>query len=213
MAIHRDGQLLEAVEEKGAFAHAASLSPMIHALLTKHALRPEAIAISGGPGSYTGLRIGTSTAKGLCFGYNVPLIALNTLEVMADDFMASTQIGPNEVVLSMVDARRNEVYLAGFHPDLSNAFSQQAMVLSPEVLPEMTGYDAVHIIGSGALKASEILPLPSMRFYPEAGTPTAGKMGRLAEMYFNQKRFADLAYYEPNYVKDFYFTTPRNKAL
>ena len=159
----------------------------------------EAVAVTIGPGSYTGLRVGLSAAKGLCFALNIPLIAINTLEVMA---FASKEEGSAEMFCPMIDARRMEVFTAVYDHDLKEIIAPCAMILNGTNFDQLLADNKVVFSGNGHLKLKAVLSHPNARF-SEVDT-SAENMAQLAAQYYGEKRFADLAYTEPFYVKEFY---------
>ncbi|MBR5063424.1 MAG: tRNA (adenosine(37)-N6)-threonylcarbamoyltransferase complex dimerization subunit type 1 TsaB [Bacteroidales bacterium] len=192
----------------------------------------DAVCVSKGPGSYTGLRVGVSTAKGLCFGAGIPLLSVGTLDVLVagakeisplaslgrDD---SSVISSNSVILSeaknlkyiipMIDARRMEVYTAVFSPEGKPLTEVEAKVIGPDSFAGELAEGPVLFIGDGALKCREVLTSPNA-FFQEAD-PLASAMAPLAEAAWQEKRFEDLAYFEPFYLKDFIATVSRKKLF
>ena len=156
----------------------------------------DAIAVGKGPGSYTGLRIGVSAAKGFCFALNLPLIAMNSLEILAN-------VGESnfDLIIPMTDARRKEVYTAVFNENLNEITETHAKILDENSFKEISD-KKILFVGDGAEKSSEILNLPNATFQPEI-LPSAKFMCDLAEQKFKQKTFEDVAYFEPFYLKDF----------
>jgi len=167
----------------------------------------DAIAISKGPGSYTGLRIGVAAAKGLCFALDLPLIAIQTLELLVAPFFGNSEYA---FFIPMLDARRMEVYTAVF--DASKNWIQQtnALVLSEHSFYELVGQSPCLVIGNGASKFQAIHPKINARFTEKVHYPSAKEMTQLAWIQFECKNFEDLATFEPYYLKDFQ-TTPSKK--
>ena len=169
----------------------------------------DAVAISKGPGSYTGLRIGVAAAKGLCFALDLPLIGIHTLELMVQPF-----IGKPEYVffIPMLDARRMEVYTAVF--DNSKTWIQEtnALVLEAQSFYDLIGDSPCLVFGNGASKFKTLQPKINAHFTETVSYPSAEDMSRLAWLEFQKKIFEDLATFEPFYLKDFQTTTP-NKEL
>ena len=156
----------------------------------------DAIAVSKGPGSYTGLRIGVSAAKGLCFSLNIPLISIPTLQLLAKKLE-----GENDLVIPMLDARRMEVYSAVF-----DSAGKQLRETRAEVLEETSFEDylekKVHFIGNGVAKFEEICKSPNAVFH-KMEFPSAKEMAQIAEMKYKKSDIEDVAYFEPYYLKDF----------
>lgn len=169
-----------------------------------------AVAVSQGPGSYTGLRIGVSTAKGLCFALNIPLIAVDTLQIMAVEI---NRINFNGALLCpMIDARRMEVYAS-----LLNSENEVVSKPSPYIIDETSfakelNEREVWFFGNGATKCKAVLGShPNARFIDEVH-PTARAMGALAFPAYKGAAFADVAYFEPFYLKDFRLTKPKSQV-
>ena len=179
----------------------------------------DAVCVSKGPGSYTGLRVGVSTAKGLCFGAGIPLIAIGTLDVLVSGAkeispLASLGRDDNEsygAVIPMIDARRMEVYTAVFSPEGKQLTPVEAKIIGPESFADELAAGPVLFIGDGALKCKDVLISPNAFF--RKADPLAGAMAPLAEAAFQEKRFEDLAYFEPFYLKDFIATVSRKNLF
>ena len=187
--------------------HAKLLPVFIDELLQEvraKRLEIEGVALSEGPGSYTGLRIGTSTAKGLCYGLNIPLIPVPTLQVLAASCVAKQgeQLQENALLCPMTDARRMEVYTALYDEELHIAKEVEARVIdNPQWLLDTA--KQVYYFGDGAAKCREVLSAPSLHYIADI-VPEAGYMGLLAErMLMDGYKGADVAYYEPFYLKEF----------
>ncbi|MGB0787952.1 MAG: tRNA (adenosine(37)-N6)-threonylcarbamoyltransferase complex dimerization subunit type 1 TsaB [Marinirhabdus sp.] len=181
------------------FSHAEKLHGYIETLLNETNTHPNtigAIAVSKGPGSYTGLRIGVSAVKGLCFAWEKPLIAVSTLSVLAQRAGAKTMAVP------LLDARRMEVYSAVFSTKKEQLCSTGAQVLNENSFNEYLQKGKVTFIGDGVEKFKPLCKHPNAVFMPNA-LPSAKYMAPLAEAKFNKKDFEDVAYFEPYYLKDF----------
>ena len=203
VALSNDEQILELREETSdGFVHAEKLHLFTESLLDQHSnIRKElsAVAVSVGPGSYTGLRIGMSLAKGLCFSLNIPLIVVSSLKVLFYTYLAKmTRVDSRvQVFWPMIDARRMEVYTAGFFEDGSRICEDQPMILD-ETTPAQKGI----CIGDGADKAQTLLE--SKGFTVETGVlPSARGLLIPSLSYFSKGSFADTAYAEPTYLKAF----------
>lgn len=164
----------------------------------------DAVAISKGPGSYTGLRIGVSSAKGLCFSLDLPLISIPTLESMAHQI----KLGNGERVIPVLDARRMEVYSSVFGSDHKEIRETRAEIINEESFGEYASDRKVYIIGSGAEKCKDIIKHPNF-YFDESIVPSAGQMGPLAYQKYQAKQFEDVAYFEPYYLKDFVLQSKR----
>ncbi|MCG2613924.1 tRNA (adenosine(37)-N6)-threonylcarbamoyltransferase complex dimerization subunit type 1 TsaB [Terrimonas sp. NA20] len=159
----------------------------------------DAVAVTIGPGSYTGLRVGLSAAKGLCFALQTPLIAINTLEVMASSHQPGDR---NVLICPMIDARRMEVFTAVYDASLKVIMAPCAMILNGTNFDQLLSEHKMIFSGNGSPKWQKVLSNPNAEF--SDAVMTAGDMVRLAAKYYADKRFADLAYTEPFYVKEFY---------
>ncbi|MDO4782598.1 MAG: tRNA (adenosine(37)-N6)-threonylcarbamoyltransferase complex dimerization subunit type 1 TsaB [Capnocytophaga felis] len=198
VAISEENSLLaEKAENKGKFTHAESLHVFINEVLdlaTISVNELDAIAVSGGPGSYTGLRIGVSTAKGLCFSLNKPLIAISTLQILA------SQITDNKFIIPMLDARRMEVYSAVFDKNFNEIERTEAKILDENSYSEWLSKGNVVFLGDGVDKFSEICHHPNA-FFVKNACPQAKDMIPHAFEKFKNRNFEDIAYFEPNYLK------------
>lgn len=186
--------------------HAAVIAPFIRELLQENKVEPaqiEAVAISGGPGSYTGLRVASSTAKGLCYAWNVPLIAINTLKMMANGVVfVKTHGRASPLLCPMIDARRMEVFTALYDADLNLLSEPAAVILEGNFLKEHRA-ESVLIFGSGMKKAEKLFGGVTDWAFREF-TNNAEFMAPLSEQAFREKQFQDLAYFEPWYLKAFH---------
>lgn len=172
---------------------------------------PDAIAISAGPGSYTGLRIGVSEAKGLAFGLNIPLIAIPTLKAMCCQLMFRTDIEMEEgaYYCPMIDARRMEVYTALYDQALGEVRAASAEVVDQDFLREILDEHIVYFFGDGADKCREVINHPNARFIKEIRV-LARDMMALSIQAFNRGQFVDTAYFTPFYLKEFQASKPKN---
>lgn len=204
VAIARNGKVLAHVEEASEkYIHAEKLHPFIHdvckmAGVAIHAL--DAVAVSNGPGSYTGLRIGISAAKGLCFAANLPLIALDTTQVLANSMQSA-----HEIIIAVIDARRDEVYAQVFNTQKEPLTKIEAIELVESSFEEFTG-KSVALVGDAAEKTASLIALKADVFQHY---PSAGNMAGLAEENLAAKKFVDVAYHEPFYLKDFIAGKPK----
>ena len=172
----------------------------------------DAIALSQGPGSYTGLRIGTAMAKGLCYGHNIPLLAIDTLQLMA--FTARNAINPdNDTILCpMIDARRMEVYTALYDNKLLQLRETTAQIITTDSFADLLEKQKICFFGNGATKCKDIITSDNAIFLDNI-VPQASDMGHIALTMYNNKRFADLAYFDPFYLKEFQATVAKNKIF
>lgn len=181
------------------FSHAEKLHVFIEEILTENQITFKdliALAVSKGPGSYTGLRIGVSSAKGLCYALNIPLISIDTLTSLA------RQIAVKEgVIVPMIDARRMEVYTAVFNPEFKMIKGVEALIVDKNSFSEIES--TVHLVGDGALKFKETLTNEKFKFYDDIIYPSANEMSELAFEKYKKSDFENVAYFEPYYLKDF----------
>ena len=194
------------------YSHSEKLHSFIEEVLKLSGLKINqlnAIAISKGPGSFTGLRIGVASAKGFCFALDIPLIALNTLETMVQPHT----IGKDEYIIPMLDARRMEVYTAVFDANKNWIYQTTAMVLSKSSFTNIVGNKPCLILGDGALKFKSLKPEINLKLTPEICYPSAQYMISLAWTKFNQSSFEDIAYFEPFYLKDFQATLSKKNIM
>ena len=191
-------------------SHAALLGVYIEetiAFLKEMRPKPDAVALSSGPGSYTGLRIGTSIAKGLCMGWGVPLIAVPTLQLMA--LQASRRYGADDCLYcAMIDARRMEVYSAIYDATLSTVRDTSADIVTPELFQLYLERGDVCFFGNGAAKCRTVITSAHAVFLDDIH-PLAQDMVTLAEKSLKLMKFEDTAYFEPFYLKEFMATIPK----
>ena len=208
VSLIRDNESIGLLENVDTFQHAAVLTVLIDQLVKNAGItltELSGVAISAGPGSYTGLRIGTSVAKGLCYALNIPLIALSTLEILASGLKKNRKI-ENGVICPMIDARRMEVYTACYSADMGKVSSQEAVILDEAFCQNQLKRGDVYFLGSGSEKFKDICQHPNAVFVVENHL-SSKYMGDLAMHKYLEKDFEDVAYYEPNYLKEFY--TPK----
>lgn len=204
VALSRDGKVIACRENTEGNKHAELLSVFCDHVLKEakaHAGDLHAVAVSGGPGSYTGLRIGASTAKGYCYALNIPLIAVPTLEAMA--WGIRQVAGENDLLCPMIDARRMEVYTAVYDAQLNNVAPVVPHVLDENSYRHFLEQKVVWFSGDGMPKAKELLSKYKNARFTEAGMPSANNLAALAEKKFNAQQSEDLAYYVPFYLKNF----------
>ena len=212
VALSVDGITVASKEETAQNIHASKLTLFINEVMEMAGVKfdqLDAVAVSKGPGSYTGLRIGVSTTKGLCFALDKPLIAINTLKMMAAGFLAQypTYRG---LVCPMIDARRMEVFTAIFDHSLSAVEDTNAKIIDESSFLEILEEQEITFIGNGAEKCSTIIQHKNARFLFD-NFNSAANMSSLANEAFTDENFEDVAYFEPFYLKDFVFTVPKKK--
>ena len=172
----------------------------------------DAVCVGKGPGSYTGLRVGVSTAKGLCFGAGIPLLSAGTLDILVQEAHCLNAVPEGcRYIVPMIDARRMEVYSAVFTPDGRQLTETRPLVVEADSFAGELAEGPVLFIGDGALKCREVLTSPNARF--ANAFPSALAMAPLAEAAYAEKRFEDVAYFEPFYLKDFVATVSRKKLF
>jgi tRNA threonylcarbamoyladenosine biosynthesis protein TsaB len=200
VSLAKDGQtiLCKEIAEIG-YSHAEKLHVFIEEILKETKVNIQelnAIAVSKGPGSYTGLRIGVSTAKGLCYALEIPLISLDTLQVLAKQVSVE-----NGKIVSMIDARRMEVYSAIFDKNHQKIKEVQAEILTEESYADSN--ETLYFIGDCQEKCQTVLTKNNFKFLPKIVFPSANEMSQLSFEKFNKNDFEDVAYFEPFYLKDF----------
>lgn len=214
-ALTAEGMVLCHAEDFEGRNHAALLSGFIKKCLdfaAERELKLEAVAVSMGPGSYTGLRIGLSEAKGLAYALEVPLIGVRTLELMATRVMFSADdIDPESILVPMIDARRMEVFTAAYDFGLNELMKPGPLILDENSYAGLiaTGRPVL-LFGDGSAKAAEVIKAPNVRIIPDI-TPLAVDMVALAERAYARREFIDLAYSTPLYLKEFQATVPKSK--
>lgn len=200
-------------EENRPNAHSAMLAILVQEALESYEKSPDAIAVSIGPGSYTGLRIGLSMAKGLAYRFQIPLLAVPTLKIIASSYLtANGSANQSLFICPMMDARRNEVYTALYNAQLDEISSPRPLILDGQETAAFFANRHCIIIGNGAAKASAILKQPEFGFDCQPYLSAEG-MPILSHTLYNNKTFADLAYVSPEYLKDFEAIAPRSSVL
>lgn len=196
--------------------HAVRCGVMVEEALSfanSHAIPVDAVAVSEGPGSYTGLRIGYSMAKGVAYGYGIPLIALPTLEVLSVPVLLSAELSEeipvSPLLVPMIDARRMEVYAAVYDRSLKVVRPIAADIVDANTYREYLDRGPVYFYGDGAEKTKTVIQHPNAH-YIDGVNPLAKYMFPLAERRFVRQEFADVAYSEPFYLKDFIAIKPKN---
>ncbi|WP_162053691.1 tRNA (adenosine(37)-N6)-threonylcarbamoyltransferase complex dimerization subunit type 1 TsaB [Pontibacter pamirensis] len=210
IALFKDQQLLGASELQIEKSHSSHITVIISQLVENCGVtlkELDAVAVSGGPGSYTGLRIGSSTAKGLCYSLDIPLLEVSTLYGLAAQVVAATPDPGRFLFCPMLDARRMEVYTC-----LLDSMLQEVSPIEPVVLEEHTYEDKLKdkpilFFGSGAQKFKNLVTDAGHALFIDDILPSAKTIGQLALKKYEQKAFEDVAYYEPFYLKDVYITS------
>lgn len=215
VALSRDGVLMYEEVDTAGSSHSVKLGMFVDKalnILESNNLKLDAVAVSSGPGSYTGLRIGISMAKGLCYGSRVPLIAVPTLQLLADEVSAASNLPSNALIRPLVDARRMEVYTALFDAKGQLLKPAEAVVVASDSFADELDAHPVWFVGDGADKCSTLLVSPNACFEFKT-VPLAGAMAPLAEKLFQANQFEDVAYFEPFYLKDFVTTTSKKPLI
>ena len=200
VALAKEGKTIACKEiAEQNFSHAEKLHVFIEELLAENNLQfsdLNAIAVSQGPGSYTGLRIGVSSAKGFCYALNIPMIAIDTLQLLAKQIQIEEGI-----VIPMIDARRMEVFTAFYDKNQNQIRNVQAEIIDENSYDEIE--EVLHLVGDGTAKFKNILVNEKFVFHPNVSYPSANEMSDLSFEKFQKQEFVDVAYFEPFYLKDF----------
>jgi tRNA threonylcarbamoyladenosine biosynthesis protein TsaB len=200
VCLAKEGEAIVLTEYAGeGYTHAEKLHVFIEEALQKAGIAfsdLEAVAVSMGPGSYTGLRIGVSAAKGLCYALNIPLLAVDTLELLA----RSIKIDEG-MIIPMIDARRMEAYTAIFDKSYTKLRDTKAEIITGSSFKEIEGI--MHLLGDGAAKCREVLNACSFIYHGEVIYPSAAQMASLSFDKYKISDTVDVAYFEPYYLKDF----------
>lgn len=219
VALARDGEMIALRESDLGHDHARKVGVFTQELLREHNISPDeldAVAVGKGPGSYTGLRIGVSFAKGLCYALNIPLISVDSLRSLAACLVEEHEAGivevedwDNTMLCPMIDARRMEVYTQLFNADGEAQSDVEAKIIDEESFSEERNGGPFVIFGSGAKKCAEVLEGATLIEV----VPSARGMARLAEKAFAEGKTEDVAYFEPFYLKDFIVGTAKKSLL
>lgn len=211
VAVSQDGQTIFVKEDLQGPSHAVSLGVFVDEALSfidSHAIPLDAVAVSCGPGSYTGLRIGVSMAKGVCYGRNVPLIGIPTLEVLSVPVLLYHDLPEDALLCPMIDARRMEVYAAVYDRGLNVERAIAADIVDETSYLEYLDRQPVYFYGNGAAKRREKITHPNAHFIDDIH-PLAKMMFPLAEKAIANEDYKDVAYFEPFYLKEFVASMPK----
>ena len=211
VSVSQDGACIFSQEDHEGPNHAVKLGTFVDEALSfadSHAIPLDAVAVSCGPGSYTGLRIGASMAKGICFGQDLKLIAVPTLELMAVPVLLREEVEEGALLCPMIDARRMEVYSAVYDRALHEVRGIQADVVDAETYREYLDRGPVYFFGNGAEKCMEVINHPNARLI-KGVEPLAKWMFPIAERRIAQEKYEDVAYFVPFYLKDFVAQQPK----
>lgn len=219
VGIARDGELMSLRESDQGRDHAKQVAVFVDELLRETGVKPDeldAVAVGMGPGSYTGLRIGVSFAKGLCYGLNIPLLAVGSLEALTDVAIKDYEAGIIQVegwdeafLCPMVDARRMEVYTQIFNSRCESQSEVSAEIITEESFSQWRAKGKLVIFGNGAAKCQEMLP---DAIYIDVA-PSARGLTRIAHQLFEAGKTVNIAYFEPFYLKDFVVIPSKKKLL
>jgi tRNA threonylcarbamoyladenosine biosynthesis protein TsaB len=208
VSIAKNGETIvcKEIAEEG-YSHAEKLHVFIEEVIAEAGLNVQdlnAVAVSQGPGSYTGLRIGVSAAKGLCFALNIPLIAIDTLQTLASQAKVS-----EGKIIPMLDARRMEVYSEVFNAKLETERAIEAEVITQDSFAEYN--ETVYFVGDCAEKCKPVLTKENFVFLEEIKFPSASAMSKISYDKYQKSDIVDVAYFEPYYLKDFMMAPPSKK--
>jgi tRNA threonylcarbamoyladenosine biosynthesis protein TsaB len=222
VALAINGQIISQLEVREERSHASRLTVFIVDILHKNNLKVselDAVAVGKGPGSYTGLRIGVSTAKGLCFGANIPLIAVSTLRILYQQvisdhsqILGDAQPGHDILLCPMIDARRMEVFTCLYNRNGDEIEPVTAKIIGPGSFQDQLSRHVIFFFGSGMEKCKSVISDKNALFIPDI-YPHAQSLALLAEERFNEAIFEDVAYFEPFYLKDFMATTSKKSLF
>ena len=212
VAVSENGACIFDEEDHSGPNHAVKLGVFVDEALSftdNHAIPFDAVAVSCGPGSYTGLRIGVSMAKGICYARDLKLIAVPTLELLCVPVLLRELVEEGALLCPMIDARRMEVYTAVYSAEGERLTPVEAQIVGPESFAAYLDRGEVLFVGDGALKCQEVIGHPNARF--KEAWPFARDMAKPAQKAFEEGEFENLAYFEPFYLKDFVATVSKKK--
>ena len=216
VALSNNYDLVCHLEVFESFSHASQLTILIQQLFAKsntHISSIDAVAVSSGPGSYTGLTIGVSTAKGLCYALGKPLLAIGSLDILAWPVVhriANSE--PQSLFCPMIDARRMEVFTSVLGHDMENLEPVSAEIINEDSFSGFLKLGKVYFFGDGAAKCKDTITHPNAIFL-DGQFPLAKHMANLAFDAYQANCFEDVAYFEPHYLKEFVATLPKNKVV
>ena len=211
VSVSEDFRVVWNEEDHSGPNHSVSLGVFVEkalAEISNGGVKLDAVAVSWGPGSYTGLRIGLSTAKGVCYGSGAKLISVPTLKVLCVPVLLGKEIEDDALLCPMIDARRMEVYAAVYDRALREVRPVGAEIVEADTYKEFLDSHPVYFFGNGADKCKDVITHPNARFIPGI-EPLARNMHTLAERSFNEGNFEDVAYSTPFYLKEFHATVPK----
>ena len=212
VVLTKDNKIISIKEDSEGRNHARLVAVFVDDILKENKIKPQeldAIAVSKGPGSYTGLRIGVSFAKGLSYGLDIPLISVGTLEALAN---AGIKKHKNTLICPMIDARRMEVYTSVYNQELEELQKISAVIITEEFNASLLKENKLVFCGSGSEKSMEVLKHENI-IYDFEIKPSAKNMIEISANKYAAKEFEDSAYFEPFYLKDFIAIKPKNKVF
>ena len=215
VALSQDGQLLFNKVDTAGSSHSVQLGLFLdEALKVAESMgqKLEAVAVSSGPGSYTGLRIGVSLTKGVCYALGIPLISVPTLDLLADEVRRTKNLPLNALICPLVDARRMEVYTALYDADCTMLHPVLAVIVDEKTFEQELKNHPIWFVGDGAEKCSTIIRSENAIFDGQI-VPLAESMVPLAERLYQARKFEDVAYFEPFYLKDFVATVSKKLLI
>jgi tRNA threonylcarbamoyladenosine biosynthesis protein TsaB len=204
VALAKDGILLALREVNNGFTHSENITNFINEVCIEAGMKLEeldAVAVSKGPGSYTGLRIGVSTAKGLCYALQKPLIAVDTLKSLTACLLNENKFGQETLFIPMIDARRMEVYYAVYNNLLEEIIPASAMVIAADSFNELSAKNEIVLFGDGSSKCKPVLERRPQVKFSDVSLSATGMM-MLSEEKFLRNEFEDVSLFEPFYLKD-----------
>lgn len=218
VALSAGGECLSMRKDESGNSHSRVIGVFTQQLLQEadsNGWKVAAVALSQGPGSYTGLRIGTSFAKGLCYGMDIPLIAIPTLKIMAwavAQRLKAEGVHTDALLCPMIDARRMEVYSAVYDMELNEVEAVSAKIIDQESFSDLLANRKIYFFGNGSNKCKDAITSHNATFI-DGVNPLATDMAVMAHEAYNKKEFADVAYFEPLYLKDFIATKPKRLGV
>ncbi len=214
VALLQDDKMIALKENHEGNSHASQITLLIEVVMKDANIELknlDAIAVSKGPGSYTGLRVGVSTAKGLCYALDIPLIAINTLEALTNETIKKAKDERQKAnFCAMLDARRMEVYCAVFDEQMNVIKKTEAKVIDENSFADLLETATIYFFGNGSSKCKNSITHKNAKFIDDVKC-SAANMNGIAQKLFLEKQFEDIAYFEPFYLKDFIGTVPNKK--
>ena len=213
VSLSSDGKMVSYKESRQPDSHSAMLAVMVNEIVADIDVVPSAVSVSIGPGSYTGLRIGLSLAKGLAFRWSIPLISIPTLKIVAAGYMKCVNPGNSSLILCpMMDAGRNEVYVAQYDTDLNELLKSHPFLIdNPDINIFTEGFEYI-VMGSGAEKAEKKIKNKNICFDLQ-NYLCAEYMPEISYKMYKEEKFSDIAYQTPEYLKEFVAIKPKSSLI